>query len=184
MKRRSNPGRTLRGVVVSLAGLILMGCEQPAAPPASTDAEAAAAPAPVNTPALAAVPAASDFRWFAIAPAALTQEGPDAQFTLAKGGSVQAVFDKRVVEKGAKLRAAFSISGTEGATVRAVLTRHCNPENGDSADGAELTLTAAPQDIDIPHTFLGSFSCVRVDFTSSSATPVSVTISNLVLAKE
>lgn len=133
-----------------------------------------------DAPAAPAIPPEA-YTWGAIAPST-TEAGPPAVLRLS-GGYAYALMANTAVLPGDTLNARFTVQGQAGRSVRLVLQRHCDQENGNDATQSFFDLTGQPQVVETSTTFQNTFSCTRLSFVSTDGQPLDLTVTDLNITK-
>jgi hypothetical protein len=133
-----------------------------------------------QAPAAPAIPPET-YSWAAIAPSTV-EAGPPAVMHLS-GGYGYALLAQTSVLPSDTVNARFTIQGQAGRSVRLVLQRHCDQENGNDNTETYFDLTGQPQAIETSKTFEHAFSCIRLSFVSTDGQPLDVTVTDLAITK-
>lgn len=153
-----------RGLFAALV-LLVASCGQPA------NQEEASAPAI----------APESYRWAAIAPSTV-ELGPPAVLHLSEGYGFALLQDTSVLP-GDTVNARFTLQGQTGRSLRVVLQRHCDQDNGNDFTESYYDLTGQPQEIETSTTFQHAFSCIRLSLLSTDRQPLDVTVTELTVTK-
>jgi hypothetical protein len=127
----------------------------------------------------AAVP--ESYIWRATEPSAV-EAGPPAVLHLATRQAFALLRDTSV-RSGDVVNARFSMQGPAGRSVRVVLQRHCDAENGEDAEQSIHELTGEAQTVETSLRFQRAYSCLRLSFVSVDGQPLDLTVTDLVVMK-
>lgn len=133
-----------------------------------------------DAPAAPAIPPET-YNWAAITPSTV-EPGPPAALHLSSGYAY-ALLQQTSVLPGDTVNARFTVQGQAGRSVRLVLQRHCDQENGNDNTQIYFDLTGQPQVVETSTTFQHAFSCIRLSFVSTDEQALDLTVTDLAITK-
>jgi hypothetical protein len=175
------------GAFVALAACdeIAPGGTNDAAPSSAAATPASPKPQPIPAPQLpeGATLLGGTPLWTISTGGVQSGNGGNGTASLPASGILSVIPTKTPVAVGDTITIRVTLTAPADRPIRIYAMRHCNNGAGEEATAAEMKGTGSPVQVEVTHTFLKNYDCIRFSLTAIDKLPIDVELSNLQFIK-